>query len=1297
MKQTTLLNRARLLRKLLVLFAFCSFASSALWAQLSEGKYYYIKNVETGNVLSNGGSGQRDATIYLEAKDETSSGQKWTLKSTGKDNEFLIVSAGYPTMGIDANSSKNFWLLQWTSQMSDNQCFTISAVDGAKDTYNIKWSKDQKRMITAWGAYLVVSNLLGGTDEATQFVFEETTEQEAVKNKEWEDETVFGVNRLPAHATYMPYATTAKMHADASRYNTPWVDPKGADWMSLNGVWNLKWTSETARAPKEDFYADGVDASSWDTISVPSCLEMKGYGDPYYINVGYAFSNSYPKINMAYGCQNGVASYRRNFTLPAGWKDAKRVVLHFDGIYSAAYVWVNGQYVGYTEESNNDSEFDLSNVVRDGENNISVQVIRFSDGSYLEGQDMWHMSGIHRDVYLYATPKTYVQDHFITDDLAEPYQSANLNVVFTMANPEGKAVAKKLRVRVISPEGEQVGEQTEIVAFSEGEETVEQNVAVPSIDNLQLWTTENPLLYTIEVAQLSEDGEEEMAFSTKYGFRRVEIKDHRVYVNGQRVYFRGVNTQDTHPVHGRSIDLATMLRDVTMMKQANINLVRTSHYPRQAKMYAMFDYYGLYCMDEADVECHFDWDQGGNVISNASTWRNQFVDRVERMVLRDRNHPSVIFWSLGNESGTGANLSASYDRCKELDPTRIVHYEGATRGGASYTDLYSVMYPNLDRVKNLVSSSSLNQPFFMCEFAHAMGNAVGNFKNYWDAIVSSTCGIGGCVWDWVDQSIYKADDIKKGTLFENGFHKYYSGYDFPNSNHQGNFVNNGLIPAHRAWSSKLAEVKAVYQQAAFSNFSSSRKTVQIVNKFNFTNLADKYRLAFSLLKNGLEVETDTIDVPSTLVGKTSSSISLPITSVIEKGEEYYVTLSLVLKHDEPWAAAGYPVAQQQFVIQSRAYSLPKITNTNNDELTIQTNQYGNYLVENSKLHFLIDKTQGRIREWNYESTPIVDRIDQSIDYDNFRWVENDESNGNSLSTSNGIKSRTLSSVPTLDTKGNVTFTTTETGTYSDVTYTYTIYPDGTLDVKSVFYSHYSDDLRRIGSKLTLPASFEKVNYYARGPWETYFDRSDAGFFGRHQTTVTDLFTEYARPQSCGNRTALRDITFTDTITGLALRIETEGQVSFSALHYEDKALASVKHCWELTPGNVVLHFDYQQKGLGNASCGQGTGTLSQYYCPQGGKYTHTLRFRPMTKDEITAVGTISSVASDIDVKVEASNVVCTGQIAAGTIMRIYDLGGSLVAAAQATTDTSRLVASLSSQPTGSYIVKVGNQSFKIVK
>ena len=302
---------------------------------------------------------------------------------------------------------------------------------------------------------------------------------------------------------------------------------------------------------------------------------MKGYGDPYYINVGYPFQDNYPNLDMAYNCKNSVASYRRTFTLPEGWTD-KRVVLHFDGIYSAAYVWVNGQYVGYTQGANNDAEFDLSKVVRQGENNIAVQVYRFSDASYLEGQDMWHMSGIHRDVYLYATPKTYIADHVITDDLAAPYISAAVTVNVSMNNPSAEAVTKQVRARIISPEGEQVAEKVVDFAFEAGQTNLQQEVAFNSLSGIELWNSESPKLYTIELSQLAADGSEEMAFATKYGFRKVYTGAGKVYVNGKRVIFRGVNTQDTHPVHGRSIDVNTMLRDITMMKQANVNLLRTS-------------------------------------------------------------------------------------------------------------------------------------------------------------------------------------------------------------------------------------------------------------------------------------------------------------------------------------------------------------------------------------------------------------------------------------------------------------------------------------------------------------------------------------------------------------------------------------------------------------------------------------------------------------------------------------------------------------------------------------------------
>ena len=461
--------RAGGLKGLLALLTLCS-ATLTSWAQLSESKTYYIKSSVSGQVMSNGSSGTAGESIKLDAVNENSYGQKWKLVSTGNDNEYVIQSAGYSNMAIDANPTKGYYLLQWTYDLSSvNERFTITPVDGKDDTYTINWTGDTNRRIAEDSKGELYVSTTAATQSEAQFVFEETTEQQARKTEEWENETIFGVNRLPAHATFIPYSSTEKLQADKDRYDHPWVDPTGADWMSLNGVWNLRWSTNTTERPAADFYGDDVDATAWDTISVPSCLEMKGYGKPYYINVNYPFVDNSPYITMKGGCENGVASYRRTFTLPAGWTE-KRVVLHFDGIYSAAYVWVNGKYVGYTEESNNDSEFDLSNVVREGENNISVQVIRFSDGSYLEDQDMWRMSGIHRDVYLYATPKAYVADHVISSDLSSDLSTANVSIQLNLNNDAAQSVTKKLRTRLLDPQGKVVAVSLDDVTLGANEQ-----------------------------------------------------------------------------------------------------------------------------------------------------------------------------------------------------------------------------------------------------------------------------------------------------------------------------------------------------------------------------------------------------------------------------------------------------------------------------------------------------------------------------------------------------------------------------------------------------------------------------------------------------------------------------------------------------------------------------------------------------------------------------------------------------------------------------------------------------------
>ena len=473
----------------------------------------------------------------------------------------------------------------------------------------------------------------------------------------WEDETFFAENKEKGHSTFIPYRTEADMLADGQFYKTPWTPPLSSDYLLLNGIWKFHFVPEPSQRPIQ-FYKDDFDISSWDSIPVPSNWEMQGYDRPIYANVEYPHDNKPPYIQARPGFNDGgknyginpVGSYVRFFDLPANWQN-RRVFIHFGGIYSAAKIYLNGHYIGYTQGSNNDAEFDLTKYLREKNNRLAVQVFRWSDGSYLECQDMFRMSGIFRDVYLYNTPLAAVRDHYITTDLQEKdnWQSGQMNIQLAFDNRSHLKGKRNVKVQLISPEGKNIATQETEITFTTKDTLLEKTVTIP-LNNLQLWTAETPTLYTVHITQ-SDNGREEMAFSTKYGFRNIQIKGSLVYINGKRVFFKGVNRHDTHPLYGRAVPTESMLQDILLMKRNNINTIRTSHYPNASKMYAMFDYYGLYVVDEADLEDH-----ANQSISNMPSWIPAFVDRVDRMILRDRNHPSVIFWSLGNEAGEGENM-----------------------------------------------------------------------------------------------------------------------------------------------------------------------------------------------------------------------------------------------------------------------------------------------------------------------------------------------------------------------------------------------------------------------------------------------------------------------------------------------------------------------------------------------------------------------------------------------------------------------------------------------------------------
>ena len=1056
---------------------------------------------------------------------------------------------------------------------------------------------------------------------------------EAPFDESWvENEKVFEHWKQKAHATFIPYSSTAMMQKDDC-YKYPWLEPKHADVLSLNGDWKFHYTADRSkgRPGKDDFYADNADVSGWDNIRVPLNWEMAGYDVPVYNNVGYPFHNNPPFIKAFDDNfdKNPVGSYRRNFTLPENWKDGRRVFIHFDGACSAIVVWVNGQYAGYSQGANTDAEFDVTNYVRKGENNVSVRVYRWSDGSYLEGQDMWHLAGIHRDVYLVSTPRTFVFDHYITSslDAASKYTEGSLDVALTVNNALCDKVTKNLEVELLDANNKLVASRNVQAAMTAKDSHKTFNVKMEGLKGLTPWSSENPYLYTVVVRQKQGD-KEEMVFSTKYGFRSVEQRGNLIYVNGERVFFKGVNTQDIHPLLGHAIDTETMLKDVVLMKQANVNTVRTSHYPRQPRMYAMFDYYGLYCMDEADVECH-----NNQSLSDTPSWEDAYVDRTERMVLRDRNHPSVVFWSLGNESGGGCNFQATYDCVKRLLPGRdnFVHYEGYNHG-EKYSDFGSDMYPRVETV--IKQSSGLNnKPYFICEYAHAMGQAVGNLQEYWDVIEKSTGIVGGCIWDWVDQGIYDTRRIKEHKPLidsKTGLHYYTSGYDYTRMNRgdngfQGDFMSNGIITPGREWTAKLEEVKYVYRDADFVGFKNHKLTLK--NKSAFTNLADAYTLTYRVLADGKEVEKGAAAVPSCQPGATCE-VDIPYTTVVNADKEYVVELSLNLKNNASWAKKGYSMVATQFklgadaAVASVPVADPTFVEQPHGTLPVIGKLKGKLKIEGRKVvgkNFAISFAEnGTIADWTFNGKQIV-MPEAGPDFNGFRRIANDNI---SLGATGGVAEnenkeegaisgqKHLVKAPAKQGKNVVVETTVGNGkdTHAIV---YTIYPNGVVDMK-VTFENSSVDTRRVGITMQFAPGMENVEYYAKGPWSNYIDRQRSSMLGRYTTTVDGMFEEQSAPQTMGDRQGLRNLKLSGN--GTSLDITVEGMLAFSLSHVDDQqfnydVFYGGKHPYDLTQSpQVFAHFDSWQRGIGNHSCG-GDSCLPQYQVPTG-KHVVTMRFAP---------------------------------------------------------------------------------------
>ena len=1230
------------------------------------GSYYYICLGSDATKCLSVASQANDVSINVSTLEEGSTTHKWnaiTSKSTtGYPLHFKSLGSNF---AIDMAGTNDTAPLIWESEYNYNNGNESNAnqewkiVSAGDDTYYLACRP--KRASSDY--YLVVNSDGTGLDKttsqasATAFGFIKTdatsggggTSSNGSFDVSWiSNQSKVSDHKEDAHATFIPYASVEQMKADAKHYAEPWQQPdeSKAEYINLNGTWKFKYVAGTSSGPgASEFYAKDLNDNSWADIRVPLSWEMANYGKPVYTNVGYPFKNNPPDANTGmsdYGVtdHNATGFYRRTINIPETWKD-KRVFVHFDGVYSATVVWVNGKYVGYSQDSNTDAEFDITDFVTTGDNQLSVRVYRWCDGSYLEGQDMWHLSGIHRDVYLVATPKVFVSDHYITSSLNSEATSGSMSVKLTVDNRNNTSATKTLQVSLLDRDGKQIATGTETYS---GTAKAEKTITFGNLSSLHPWSAEDPYLYTVVVSQKDENGAEEMAFSTKYGFKTVTISGTQLLVNGKRIFVKGVNTQDTHPEYGRAIDMETMLKDIKMMKQANVNTIRTSHYPRQPKMYAMMYAFGMYCVNEANVECH-----GNQGLASNSSWKTAITDREVRMVKRDRNHPSVLFWSLGNECGDATNFSSAKTEMKKYDNSRPIFYCNEDKN-VSYSDLHSNMYPTVDGTSSK-SSGANGKPYFICEYAHAMGQAVGNLKEYWDVIEKSTGIIGGCIWDWVDQSIYNpeklANNQKKKS--ENGFNYWVSGYDYnsiavnwsPVTGFQGNFLNNGIITPDRTWTGKLSEVKKVYQYVKFTQPTADSKSVKIENKYAFMPISsDNFEISYRVMKDGYLVENGKLESFNTIDAGSSANVNLPIQTSASDDAEYLVNVELRVKKPTKanvadwtsWAEEGYSIADAQFSLSKQDTSNGTANGTDGTMgfpvLPSYTSAGGSLSVSgntvtgtdnNGKKYSIVFNSSGKMTSWTYEGKSL---ISAGPDFNSNRKVDND---GDSKNIS-FINSTTTSIISALKENGNnATMSVEGSATGCSYTTDYTFYPDGTVDMKVTFTP--SGTLARIGLGMQFAAGFENVEFYARGPRSNYSDRKTGSYLGRFTTTVDDMVDEMIHPQTFGDHEDLRELILTNKTAGVQLGVKVGGRASFSLSHYDETDWCktnyslwnSKRHWYDLSRNpQVYAHFDYMQRGLGNNSCG-GDACLDDYLCPTSGNHTYTLRFKPQSAESVNIV------------------------------------------------------------------------------
>ncbi len=1001
----------------------------------------------------------------------------------------------------------------------------------------------------------------------------------SVSAREWEDEKVNSVNREQARAVSFPLESV-KAAMTPEEPVTPYR-------VSLNGNWKYMWNGSPDDRPR-DFFKPGFDDSAWYTIDVPSCVEMRGYGIPIYTNIRYPHIRKPPFIGTEY---NPVSSYRTSFDIPEKW-DGRPVFVRFDGVYSAFYLWVNGKYVGYSEDSKLPAEFNLTRYLKNGKNDMAVEVYRWSDGAYLEDQDMFRFSGIYREVSLFSPPQVELRDFTVTTDLDSSYKDATFGVQVKVRSLNSKADKAVVKGVLYDAKGKVVSRPAvNLSVKADGSDAVAK--VKTAVKAPRLWSAEDPYLYTLVLEMKA--GKSTDIRTCKVGFREVEIKNGTILFNGRTIKFKGVNRHETDAAEGRSVSREIMLKDVLLMKRHNINTVRTSHYPDHYYWYRLCDRYGIYLVAEANVESH-GMGYGKESLSHVESWKAAHVERNVNQVKNYKNHPSIFMWSMGNEAGPGLNFKAVIDAVHALDPTRPVHYERAN----NFADVDSRMYPTVEWLYE--RGENKDKPFFMCEYAHAMGNAMGNFKEYWEAFYSSDSLTGGCIWDWVDQAVWKYT----GHTAPDGKPERYLAYggDFDDQPNDGNFVCNGVIAPDRKVTPKLIEVKRVHQNIMVFSDNIADGKAEIWNRFGFTS-TDNFNAYWELSCDGRVINEGKLNISAVApLSRKVVDVPVPIVKPLE-GAEYLYRISFRLKRDTLWAEKGYEVAASQLPFNSTAPVVKADVEDISELSKIKVAESDKSVaVKGDGFKVVFCRKAGTISRLEYDGKvvmactpgaccgPKVNVFRAFVDND--RWLRKGffESGLTRISYhSRPIKVEQLSpnAVRVMTEVDACGFKSARFKHVSE----YLITGDGVISVKhNITPFGKQPVLPRIGLSMVLDKSLENIAYYGRGPWENYVDRNTGSDLGYYESTVTDQYYGYIRPQECGGKSDVRWVALTDK-DGDGVLIKAAQPLFMSALHYTSEDLDCARHRNQQeriynmpeSRDEVYLDLDIAQMGLGGGSCG----------------------------------------------------------------------------------------------------------------